>query len=142
MPSKKTDELLKILEKETHFDDYIAENAGEFISASLSELLAEYESKCGLEKADIIRNANLDKTYAYQMFSGAKKNPSRDKVLMLCFGMGLSVTDTQTLLKRAGYPQLYPRIKRDSALIFSLERKLSVMEANELLFDLKEPILE
>lgn len=142
MPSKKTDELLKILEKETHFDDYVTENAEEFISGSLSDLLTEYEAKCGLEKSEIIRKADLDKTYAYQMFSGVRKNPSRDKVLMLCFGMGLSVTDTQTLLKRAGYPQLYPRIKRDSALIFSLERKLSVMEANELLFDLNENILE
>lgn len=142
MPSKKTDELLKILEQKKDFNDYLTENADELISSSLSELLAEYSAKCGLEKSVIIRNADLDKTYAYQVFSGAKQNPSRDKVLRLCFGMGLSVADTQTLLKRAGYPQLYPRIKRDSALIFSLERKLSVMEANELLFDLNEKILE
>ena len=46
MPSKKTDELLKILEQKKDFNDYLTENADELISSSLSELLAEYSAKC------------------------------------------------------------------------------------------------
>lgn len=142
MQKKKTEELLKILEKETSFDEYLTENAEEFISGSLADVLNEYTEKSKLKKSDIINAADLDRTYAYQVFSGVRKKPSRDKVLRLCFGMKLSVYDTQALLKRSGYPQLYPRIRRDSVLIFSLERGLSVMEANELLYDLGEAVLE
>lgn len=140
--SKKTDELFAILESKNDFYEYVKENAEEFTDKTLSELLNDFCDASGLEKSEIIKYSNLDKTYAYQMFSGMKKNPSRNKLLMLCFGMKLNVKKVQTLLKKAGYPTLYPRIKRDSALIFSLEQKLTLIEANELLYELGEEILE
>ena len=42
----------------------------------------------------------MPRNYAYQLFNGTRK-PSRDKVIQLAFGFGLSVDDTQELLKVA-----------------------------------------
>ena len=139
---KRTDELFKILEKKNNINDYFKENEQELTEKSLPELLCEMLCRSGKEKADVISKSNIDKTYGYQMFSGVRTNPSRDKILMLCFGLDADMNDVQTLLKKAGYAPLYPRIRRDSALIFAFEQKLTLIETNELLYDINEEILE
>ena len=139
---KRTDELLEILKKKTDIDSFIEENEDEFENKSLAQLLGEILCNCGIEKAEVVRRSNLDKTYAYQMFSGIKSNPSRDKIIMLCIAMNASLKDVQNLLQKAEYPSLYPRKRRDSALIFAIEQHLSLIETNELLYDIKEDILE
>lgn len=139
---KRTDELLEILKKKTDIDSFIEEHEDEFENKSLSQLLNEILCDCGIEKAEVVRRSNLDKTYAYQMFSGIKSNPSRDKIIMLCIAMNATLKDVQTLLQKAEYPSLYPRKRRDSALIFAFEQHLSLIETNELLYDIKEDILE
>ena len=48
------------------------------------------------------------------------------------------MTASLTLSKNG---QLYSKNKRDSILIFALEKKLSVMDANELLQEMGEPLL-
>lgn len=139
---KRTDELFRILENKNNIKEYFSENEQELTDKSLSELLCDLLSRSGKDKSDVIAGANIDRTYGYQMFSGVRTNPSRDKILMLCFGLGAELSDVQTLLKKAGYAPLYPRIRRDSALIFAFEQKLSLMEANELLYDIKEKVME
>ena len=64
--------------------------------------------------------------------SCAEKNgtrrPSRDKAIQLAFGFGLDVEETQGLLRAADKSVLYPRIKRDAAIIFAISRKMSLTE--------------
>jgi len=50
--------------------------------------------------------------------------------------MHLSFTEVQNLLKATGYPILYARIERDSAIIFSLQRNCALSDVNELLYEL------
>ena len=76
----------------------------------------------------------MNKAYVYQIFSG-KKYPSRDKVIALSFGLGLSAEEAQTLLKQAGYRELYTRDPRDALLLFALGKGMSILAANELLYD-------
>lgn len=84
-----------------------------------------------MNKSEVIRKANLDKNYAYQIFSGTRTNPSRNKILMLAFGMGLTVPETRKLLKVCNLTDLYPRSPRDSVIIFCLNNKLSLIQTNE-----------
>ena len=55
---------------------------------------------------------------------------------MLCFGMGLNEEETQRMLKTFSMPTLYARNRRDSVVIFAIENHLSVIEMNELLFEM------
>ncbi|MBR0277767.1 MAG: hypothetical protein IJQ50_04835 [Clostridia bacterium] len=97
-------------------------------------LVAIVEEK-GLQKADVIRKSNIQTNYAYQIFSGLKI-PSRDKLIALCFGLELGLSEAQTLLKYTGYAQLYPRIKRDSIIIKALEKHMDVIDCNITLDEL------
>lgn len=94
-----------------------------------------------LKKSDIIRTAQLDRTYGYQILSGARQ-PGRDKILALCIAAGLTLRETQRCLECAGEGILYARSSRDAVIIYGIEHHIDVMRMNELLADKKERMLE
>lgn len=131
---KSTDELLNIL-KNSSLDTYLKNNNGEMIENPICDYLTAIIDEKNLSKAEIIRNSYIQTNYAYQIFSGLKV-PSRDKLISLCFGLNLSIDEAQTLLKYAGYAQLYPRVKRDSIIISAMENGKSVIDCNIILDEL------
>ena len=137
---KSTQELLKTLQSKQDIRSYLEENQKELLSNSLPQLLEELLQQKQLTKAKVIERANLDRVYAYQIFSGMR-SPSRDKLLQLCLGMKTTVEEAQQLLHAAGQAPLYPRDKRDSILLFAFHQQISVIDVNSLLADLEEKLL-
>lgn len=130
---KSTEELLTILKHTPDLTTYFKETEESICSCTLSDYLSKLCVEKNLSAAQCIKASGLDRTYAYQIFSGSKV-PARDKVLALCFGFGLSFEEIQSLLKFTGYPILYPKKERDSVIIFALQRSCSLTDLNELLF--------
>ena len=54
----------------------------------------------------------------------------------------LTAQEAQTLLKQAGYRELYPRDPRDALLLFAFSKHMTILEANVLLFDHDIEVLE
>ncbi len=131
---KTTGELLEIL-KRSSLEAYFKENGGELIENPLCNYINALINEKNLKKSDVIKKSNLSESHAYEVFSD-KKTPSRDKLISLCFGMGTTLDEIQTLLKYAGYAQLYPRNKRDSVIIDALRRGESVVRCNITLDEL------
>lgn len=139
---KSTGELLDILKKTSDFPSY---------AASVSENFTEHRPLCDalnalilekhLKKSEIIKHSGLNRSYVYDILSG-RKSPSRDKALALCLSMQLSVEETQRLFLTCEYPQLYPRVKRESVLLYALQNRISVLETNLLLDEMGFRILE
>lgn len=94
----------------------------------------------GLVPEQVIRRAAIDRTYGHQLFNGTRR-PSRDKVLQLAFGFGLTVEGAQELLKIARKSALYPRIRRDAAILYCLNRGLDIFETQSTLQGLGETML-
>lgn len=138
---KTTDELVHELRNATNILDYLEKNTEEMQLESFSTYLNQWLDLKHCSKADVVRGSNLTKAYVYQIFQG-RKYPSRDKVIALAFGLGLTVEESQTLLKQAGYRELYPRDPRDTLLLFSIEHKKDIISTNELLFDHNIEVLE
>ncbi len=138
---KTTDELIHEIKTSTDILDYLEKNSGEMQVDSLPEYLKDWLKRKGLSKADVVRRSNLNRAYVYQIFLG-RKYPSRDKVIALAFGLGLDSDETQTLLKQAGYRELYPRDPRDALLLYSLSRGETILQANEALYDHNIEVLE
>jgi hypothetical protein len=55
--------------------------------------------------------------------------------------MQLTVDETQRLLKIAQRGELYPRVKRDAAIIFCIQNKLTLYEMDDLLESVGESAL-
>lgn len=140
MNNKTTDELTNELKNSSNIDSYLKENKKEFLSSAIdymNELLAEKK----LKKADVAKKSNIHRTYLYEIFSGSK-TPSRDKIIAIAFAMDLNLEETQKLLKRSGYRELYSRDSRDSVVIFAINKNMNLMACNDLLDALSEKSIE
>lgn len=138
---KSTTELLNELKNFDSFKEYEKINKNSMINKTLSQYLCDLLEEKHLKKSDVIRKGELNESYAYQMFSGVKSTPSKDKLICLSIGMDLSIDETNSLLKLAGLSPLYPRIKRDSIIIINMNNKKSVVEINEELYNEGEETL-
>lgn len=136
---KKTEDLFNILEKGNNIEEYFSDNIEEIYPDSIPEILAYFLKEKELSKSEVLDNSLIEKHYGYQIFSGTKK-PSRDKVIMLCFGMHLTLRETQSLLKKCTYSELYPRNRRDAVVIFGLQHNCSIMETNDILYEYGLPV--
>lgn len=80
----------------------------------------------------IIARSAINRTYGHQLFNGTRK-PSRDKVIQLAIGFGLDFNETQKLLQVAQKSILYPKIKRDAAIIHCILHKQDIFETQAAL---------
>ncbi|MCQ2463405.1 MAG: hypothetical protein MJ177_08405 [Clostridia bacterium] len=142
MMDKSTGELMEILKSEKKYEVFFSNQVGELFFGSVSQYLETMMRNKNLNKSDVIKRSNLDKNYAYQIFNGTKKNPSRNKMLMIAIGMELNIEETQTLLKMSELTELYVRMPRDSIIIHCINMKKNIIETNEILNDYKQELLE
>ena len=116
------------------FKTFYDENKDYMVKEDLSALLNSLITKYNLKKSQIIRGAEMSEVYAYQIFSGLRI-PERKKLLCLAIAMELLLDEVQTLLKCAGYSQLYVKLPFDSIILYGICKKLSVVEINEILYE-------
>ena len=140
MQARNTGDLEQALSACEQVEQYLEDNSEHLQELPLSKHLAKLMEERGLTKSHVIAASNLNDIYAYQIFSGTRA-PSRDKLLCLCFGMGLSAEETQNLLKWCGYPVLYAKKRRDSVILHALYHNASLMECNEQLYNMDEELL-
>ena len=135
-----TDELLKLLFKERSLEQFLLRNESAYLNADFSNYLSNWCKSHQEIPEQLIRRANLEKSFGHQLFSG-KRKPSRDTVIQLAFAMQASVAQAQEMLKVARKSVLYPRIKRDTVIIYCLHNHISLVDTQIILQDLELPLL-
>lgn len=133
MEKKTTDDLRQELMDQPSIETYLSDNRSCFMEQGILDLLESLRERCGLPKAEIARRSGMSEVYLHQVFSG-RRNPSRDRLLALCVGMGASLEEANQLLRQAAYAQLYPRLRRDAIISHGLAHRHSLVEINESLF--------
>lgn len=134
---RKTDILLERLDQITNIETlkaYINDLDQQEIHIRACDFLNHMLSTSPLSRSDLIKNAEIDRTYGYQILQG-KRIPGRNKLIALCLVMQLTLKQTQYALTINGNNILYAKHKRDAIIIFSINRKLSVIQTNDLLFE-------
>lgn len=106
---KLTEELLNELLDAPNIDGYIREH--DFAAPSLSDYLKQLLQEKGLERSRVVRMADLNETFGYQIFTGAR-HPSRNKVLQIAFAMALTLKETNRALTAAGVSVLNCKDRR------------------------------
>ena len=139
---KSTEELKNDLHQASGLEGFLVDNQKNFCQYTLAEYLHHLLEEKHLIKMDVVRDSLLERLYAYHIFAGRKKNPSRNKVISLALAMKLTPEETQYLLYYAGVEQLYVRNPRDSILWYALDHRLSVIDTNIMLQKMSEqPLL-
>jgi hypothetical protein len=117
------------------FDAFLEDNADQMVTPRLCYYLAGLCRDKGRTAGQVIRLADLARTYGHQIFNGTRR-PSRDKLIQICFGLGLDVEEAQSLLKMAEKSPLYPRLLRDAAIMRCLHDGKTMLQIQELLYRL------
>lgn len=134
---KETTELMRELISEKDIERFAGMNQALFQTQPLTEYLSFLLKLYNIKKSEVIKQSGLTGVYGYQIFDG-RREPSRDKVLQLAFGLQLNLEETKKLLKCAGQGELYPRVKRDALLIYAITNAMSIYDTEELLYKMGE----
>lgn len=140
MDKRTTTDLEQALSACACFQDYLTEHPAVSESKSVSQQLLALMEARGIHRAELITKSGINDIYVHQILSG-KRHPSRNKLLCLAFAMELQADQVQQLLKGCGYPPLYARHRRDSAILYGFYHNLSLLAVNEQLYELGEPLL-
>ncbi len=128
---KLTEELLAELLDAPSIDGYVANH--DFPATDLASYLQKLLEEKGLARSRVVRMADLNETFGYQIFTGAR-HPSRDKVLQIAFAMALTLRETNRALTAAGASRLDCKDRRDAIIIFCIDRGCSLQKVNEELY--------
>lgn len=133
---KSTEILMNELKTTDKIEFFVSENADEIQELSLSEYLRELLVKYGFDKSEVFKRAGMsDTNYGYELFRNDNKKASRDRLIRLCIGFPLSIEETQKVLQYGKVRPLYPRDERDAYILFGLNKKYTLDEINDLLYE-------
>ena len=136
----KTRELWARLFQAPSLDRFLAENADACDMPSFGDYLLSLCEARGMKPDQVASSAGIERSFGYRLFSGTR-NPSRDTVLQLAFGFGLSVEEAQQLLKVAHVSALHPKVKRDAVIAYCLNDHRSFMDAQTALYECGLPLM-
>ena len=106
MEKKNTDNLQQELMNAPDLNQFLSQNQKQFVNPNVAELLNRLFERKNISKASLAKQAGMSEIYLHQIFAG-RRNPSRNRLLCLCFGLDASVEETQELLKLCGMAQPY-----------------------------------
>ena len=137
---KDTDSLQQELMNAPDLDQFLSENRDNFNGGSIQKLLNVLFQKRNISKAALAKRSGMSEVYLHQVFAG-RRNPSRNRLICLCFGLAATLEETQELLKQCSLAQLYPKNKRDAIIRYGLVNDVSLFDVNDKLFSEGEETL-
>lgn len=137
----KTKDLTDEVRKASNFDRVLERCKSEFVEEDFTRYLETLMEAHSISKTNLIIRANMDKGYAYQIFRG-ERAPSREVLLKIAIGLSATLEETKMLLQYGGKSELYPRVKRDAAILFCLEKGYSIIDTQIFLSDRNLPLLK
>ena len=137
---KNTDDLRQELMESPDLDQFLTDNQEDFDGGRIGGMLNTLFQKHRISKAALARLSGMSEVYLHQVFAG-RRNPSRSRLLCLCFGLDATVEETQLLLKHCGHAQLYPKNRRDAIILYGLANNMDLFDINDKLFRENEETL-
>lgn len=137
---KNTNDLQTELFAAPNLSRFLSVNQEQFVEEDFASMLQALFVKSGLSKAALAKRALTSEVYLYQIFSG-ERTPSRDRTICICYGLSATLEETQDLLKRSGFAELYVKNRRDAIIIYGLVHKIDLNEINDRLYAEEEATL-
>ena len=132
--TQKLEDFLKNASLED-YEKYVANENTETYE-DLADFLNRYIGANNLTLSDIIKASSLSRDYAYSIFNGNRKNPTKDRVIAICLACHMNLENTQRALKLCNAGTLYAKNNRDAAITICINRGIyDIAAINDFLFD-------
>lgn len=140
--NKKTEDLLNQLKLENcTYNEYLCNNQAYFLNNDIASFWKSVIESSNMKKTDIINKADIGYTFFYDILKG-KKHPSRDMLIKILIALSCEIDIFQEALRIYEWAALYPKIKRDSIIIYAVNHKYSLSQTDELLLKNGEKALK
>ncbi len=140
--NKNTEDLLNQLKLETcSYSEYLCNNEGCFLNNDIASFWKRVIEASNMKKTDIINKADIGYTFFYDILKG-KKHPSRDMLIKILIALSCEIDIFQEALRIYEWAALYPKIKRDSIIIYAINHKYSLRQTEELILENGEKALK
>ncbi len=123
-------------------EEFIRKYGDELLDAPIGKYIEALAIKYNKTNAQIAKDAGLSRQTLGNIINCKRNEPSRNVILMICFGIGANLEEVQSLLKFAGQAPLYIRRERDIIIEAALKRGESLSQVNEALYHKGLEILE
>ena len=129
------EQILKTVNSAEAAEKMAAEHAKE--QKPFHVLFSEYIAEHGLTASEVYALSGVDRNYVYNITSGKRKRPGRDKLLALCIACGMSVEELDRTLRTCGVNALYPKNDRDIMLALCINQGMRNVAEINLILDSK-----
>ena len=127
-----TSQLLSLIKKSGTFSEITEVFHDNEEIPVFCHFLYELMEKHNITPTEIIGLSSIERSYFYHILSG-QKLPGRNMILRICLCLRATLAETNQLLRLAQQGVLYPKIRRDAAIIFAIEKKYTMQQTNDLL---------
>lgn len=123
--------MLQTIKDDSDGERFIESHSGTVSFHSfLNRLIAEKD----MSISELIEKSGISRNYIYNILSGKRPNPGRDKVIAICIGLGASFSQVNKALELVKHAALYPRDERDARIAIAINQGCrSVMDVNFML---------
>lgn len=136
-----TEELIKLIKESSCLEKFYTDVGDTLTNMTVSGYLEQLLNHHQMTKQSVIKQADFERAFGYQIFSGVR-TPRRNALLRIALVMQLSLEETQRLLKIGQRGELYPKNRRDAAIIYCLINNVSLIDTEILLEDINEKLLK
>ena len=142
MAEKTSDLMNKLISTDSpeELSQYLNEIRNKYpkdLCSYIKAILAEKD----MSIADMQKKSCIDRTYIYQIMDGSK-HPGRDKIIAMAIACEMTLPECQRALEIAQEGILYAKDRRDSLVIYAINKKMSIMDLNSLLEEYKFQALD
>ena len=123
-----TEELMQ----QMRTDPAVFESLGLAGDVTFHSRLSELMERRGYTATRLMERSGLSKSFLYQLLSG-ERLPGRDVVVRIALVLDLDLEETQRLLVVARKGSLYPKVRRDAAIICCILQGKGLFETDEFL---------
>lgn len=103
----------------------------ETLHGFLNMLMAEK----GITIPELIASSGVSRNYIYNILSGERPNPGRDKVIAICIGLRASFTQINRALELVKLSALYPRDERDARIAIAVNKGVETVTETNLILE-------
>ncbi|MBQ4111149.1 MAG: XRE family transcriptional regulator [Clostridia bacterium] len=126
-----TGQLLEELKNTSDLQAFFERHEKDFSKQTSAEYLNDLLAIKQISVAKVVKKSGAGE-YLYKIFGGERK-ASRDVLIAMAFGMGLSLEETQLLLRISKIAVLDVRDKRDGVIIYGISHGWTVFETDDAL---------
>lgn len=117
-------------------ENFFKNNDDSMLNDTVGSCLSRIMAEKGMNASELAVKSHMS-NFIYRILAD-QAAPSRNALIAVAFALEMNVEQTQYLLRIGSHARLDPRIHRDAAVIFAMNKGMDLPSCNDLLYALGE----